>query len=155
MDKFPFYLFAAAVLHVIEEFFLPGGFLNWVKKNAPGIAGRVNAKLAVIVNTLFLLLCLTAVFLGGRYPLFALSVAGLVLVNGTAHLISSIAKKSYSPGLITSLLFYIPLPVYIFISFNLSSAEILKLLLYGVLYHLAVPVFLFAPFNKPKLKDDN
>ncbi len=152
MDKFPFYLFAAAVLHVAEEFFLPGGFLNWVKRNAPRISERVNVKLAVIINTLFLLLCSSAVILGGHYPLFALSIAGLLLVNGTAHLISSIAKRSYSPGLITSLLFYIPLPVYIFISFNLSTAEILKLLLYGVLYHLAVPVLLFAPFNKTKTR---
>lgn len=150
MDKFPFYLFAAAVLHVTEEFFLPGGFLNWVKKNAPSVRRRINAKLAVIINTLFLLLCLSAVFLGGHYPFFALSIAGLLLVNGTAHLTGSIAKRSYSPGLITSLLFYIPLPVYIFISFNLSTAEIVKIILFGVLYHLAVPVFLFAPFNKTR-----
>lgn len=150
MDNFPAYLFAAAVLHITEEFFLPGGFMNWVKKNVPRLADRFTVKLAVIVNGLFLLLCLSAVFLGGRYPLFALSIAGLVLVNGTAHLISCIAKRSYSPGLITSLLFYIPLPVYIFICFSLSSAEILKLILYGILYHAAVPLLLFSPFNKPK-----
>ncbi len=150
MDNFPFYLFAAAVIHVTEEFFLPGGFISWVKKQAPPIAGRVNVKLAVIVNALFLILCLSSVFLGGHYPMFALSIAGLLLVNGTAHVIGSIARKSYSPGLVTSLLLYIPLSVYIFIYFNLGTGEILKLILYGLLYHLAVPMFLFSPFNKPK-----
>jgi hypothetical protein len=151
MDKFPFYLFAAAVLHVTEEYFFPGGFIKWITKFVPSsISFRLTVKFAVIVNGLFLLLCLSAVFIGGRYPMFALSIAGLVLVNGFIHLISSVVTRSYSPGLITSLLFYIPIPVYLFNYFELGSAEIIKLILYGILYHLAVPLALFSPFNKPQ-----
>jgi hypothetical protein len=150
MDNFPLYIFASAILHVIEEFFYPGGFLKFAKKNAYRIANRITVRMAVIVNGLFFLLCTAGVFFGGRFPMFALSIAGLILVNGTAHLISSIVKRSYTPGLITSIVFYIPLSVYIFILFRLSTPEILKMVLYGILYHAAVPIILFSPFNKPK-----
>jgi hypothetical protein len=152
MDNFPLYIFAAAILHITEEFFYPGDFLSWTKKNAPRLANRLNVRIAIIVNGLFLLLCLAGVLFGGMYPMLALSIAGLILVNGTAHLISSAVKRSYSPGLITSLVFYIPLSVYIFIYFRLSTPDVLKLVLYGILYHVMVPLVMFSPFNKPKVK---
>ena len=82
--------------------------------------------------------------------MFALSIAGLILVNGIIHVLSSIVTKSYSPGLITSLVLYIPLSIYLFMYFNISLTSILNLILYGVLYHLFVPLVLFSPFNKPK-----
>ncbi len=149
MDNFPLYILASAVLHVTEEYFYPGGFLNWAKKIIPRFAGRLTVKMAVVVNSLFLLLCIAGVLWGGKYPMFALSIAGLILANGVLHFISSIATKSYSPGLITSLIFYIPLPIYIFVSFNIAISQALLLVSYGILYHGFVPLFLFSPFNKP------
>jgi hypothetical protein len=150
MENFPLYLLIVSILHITEEFFYPGGFLAWTKKNALRFANRLNVRMAVIINGLFLLLCAAGVFFGGRFPMFALSIAGLVLVNGTEHLTASIIKRSYSPGLITSIVFYIPISVYIFISFKLSAPEVLKVILYGILYHAAIPLLLFSPFNKPK-----
>jgi Protein of unknown function with HXXEE motif len=150
MDNFPLYILASAVLHVTEEYFYPGGFLDWARKIIPRFAGRLNVKFAIIVNVLFLLLCTSGVIWGGRYPMFALSIAGLVLVNGSLHFFSSIATKSYSPGLITSLILYIPLSVYLFVSFNISFTQVLLLILYGVLYHGFVPLLLFSPFNNTK-----
>lgn len=149
MEKFSIYILIAAILHISEEFFYPGGFLKWIKKNLPGAGKRFNVKLAVIVNGLFLLLCAAGVLFAENYPEFALSIAGLVLVNGFLHIFSSVFTKSYSPGLITSLIFYLPVSIYIFASFSFSSAEVLIFVLYGILYHLAIPLFLFAPFNKP------
>jgi len=150
MDNFPLYIFEFAVLHVTEEYVYPGGFMEWARKNAPRLANRITVKMAVIVNGLFLLLCFAGVLFGGRYPMFALSIAGLILVNGIIHVLSSIATKSYSPGLITSLALYIPYSVYTFMYFNISLTGILALMLYGFLYHLFVPLILFSPFNKPK-----
>ena len=150
MEQFPLFILIAAILHITEEFYYPGGFLNWTKKNVPRIADRMNIKIALIINGLFLLLCLAGVFLGGYYPKFALSIAGLILVNGTGHFFASVFTKSYSPGLITGLIFYIPLSIYIFTVFNLSASGVFVNILYGILYHLAVPILLFAPFNKLK-----
>ena len=150
MDNFPLYILFSAVLHVTEEYGYPGGFLKWAKKFIPRIADRITIRMAVIVNGIFLLLCFAGVLLGGMYPMFALSIAGLILVNGIIHVLSSIVTKSYSPGLITSLVLYIPLSIYLFMYFNISLTSILNLILYGVLYHLFVPLVLFSPFNKPK-----
>jgi hypothetical protein len=150
MKYFSLYIFISAILHVTEEYFYPGGFLAWGRKNVPKLKQRLTVKMAVIVNGLFLLLCGAGVLLAEDYPKFALSIAGLVLVNGLIHIFASIFIKSYSPGLITSIIFYLPISIYIFASNNFSSGEIIIFISYGILYHLAVPLFLFAPFNKPK-----
>jgi hypothetical protein len=150
MDNFPLYIFVFAVLHVTEEYVFPGGFMEWAKGKIPRVAERITVKMAIVVNGIFLLLCFAGVLFGGRYPMFALSIAGLILVNGIIHVLSSIVTKSYSPGLITSLVLYIPYSVYSFFYFNISITGALTLMLYGFLYHLFVPIFLFSPFNKPK-----
>jgi len=150
MDNFPLYIFFFAVLHVIEEYIYPGGFMEWAGEKIPRVADRITVKMTVIVNGIFLLLCFAAVLFGGRYPMFALSIAGLILVNGIIHVLSSIVTKSYSPGLITSLVLYIPFSVYLFSYFNIHFSDVLNLIFYGVLYHLFVPLVLFSPFNKPK-----
>ena len=150
MKYFALYIFISAILHVGEEYFYPGGFLEFGRKNVPKLKQRITVKMAVIVNGLFLLLCAAGVLLAEDYPEFALSIAGLVLVNGLLHIFSSILIRSYAPGLITSILLYLPISIYIFASNNFSSGEIIIFISYGILYHLAVPLFLFSPFNKPK-----
>lgn len=149
MEHLPLYIFIASIIHVTEEYFYPGGFLFWAKKNLPQIKNRINAKFAVIVNSLFILLSASGIFLGGRYPEFVYSIAGLLFVNGIMHIFSSIYTKSYSPGLISSIILYLPLSIYSFLHFYLSAGQILTFIFYGFLYHLAVPLFLFASFNKP------
>jgi hypothetical protein len=150
MENLPLYIFIASVLHVTEEYYFPGGFLSWAKKILPKYEKRLNAKFAVIVNGLFIMLCAAGVLTGMKYPGFILSISGLILVNGILHILSSVFTKSYSPGLITSLILYIPTAIYSFVIFNLSAGETLLFIIYGFLYHAAVPLFLFAPFNKPK-----
>jgi hypothetical protein len=39
----------------------------------------------------------------------AIGIATVVLVNGTAHLLASIATARYAPGLITAVVLYLPL----------------------------------------------
>ena len=151
MDNFPLYILFFAILHVTEEYIYPGGFMEWAREKIPRFADRITIKMAIIVNGIFLLLCFAGVLFGGRYPMFALSIAGLILVNGIVHVLSSIVTKSYSPGLITSLILYIPFSIYLFMYFNISFSGVLSLILYGVLYHLFIPLVLFSPFNKPKI----
>ena len=150
MKYFALYIFISAILHVAEEYYYPGGFIEFGRKNVPKLKQRITVKMAVIVNGLFLLLCGAGVLLADDYPKFALSIAGLVLVNGVLHIFSSIFIRSYAPGLITSVLLYVPISIYVFASNNLSAGEIIIFICYGILYHLAVPLFLFSPFNKPK-----
>jgi Protein of unknown function with HXXEE motif len=39
----------------------------------------------------------------------AIGVAAILLVNGTAHLLASLVTGTYSPGLITGVVLYLPL----------------------------------------------
>ena len=153
MEYYPFYILIAAVLHIEEEFFYPGGFMKWAKMIFPRFAHRITNTPVLAINLLFILLCIAGIVTAGSYPGLSLSIAGLILVNGSAHVISSIIRKSYAPGLITSLVLYIPLSIFIFIYKELTILAVLQNILYGILYHGFVPIFLFSPFNKQPAKN--
>ena len=97
------------ILHVVEEAPL---FVRWFNSRVtPQISQRsfltVNAIAFVI--TLTLALCLVA----SRARLLSLLgvawVGFLMLANGLFHLVATIAHGSYCPGVITSVLLYLPL----------------------------------------------
>jgi hypothetical protein len=46
---------AAAVIHVLEEYVFPGGFLDTMKSFNSGFAPFIPVKSTVIINALFLL----------------------------------------------------------------------------------------------------
>jgi len=71
----------AAVIHVVEEFWYPGGFLEAVKGLNPRIASLVTLKAAIIINGLFLLLCVTGAVVGRRSIVLGLSIASLLFFN--------------------------------------------------------------------------
>jgi hypothetical protein len=153
MESYPVYILIAAILHITEEFFYPGGFVKSAKTIFPRLADRITGRKVLVINSLFVLLCISGILLANNYPRFTLSIAGLIFINGWAHVIGSIIKRSYSPGLITSLAIYIPLSVLIFTYKNLLFSEILLNILYGILYHAVIPIFLFSPFNKQPIKN--
>jgi hypothetical protein len=149
MKYYPFYILAAAVIHITEEFIYPGSFIRWAKMTFPRFGDRITNGPVFIINLLFVLLCIAGIVTDGGYPGLSLSIAGLILVNGSAHVISSIIRRSYSPGLLTSLLLYIPLSILIFIYRDLKLSAVLLNILYGILYHAVVPIILFFPINRP------
>ena len=119
---------AAVLAHIFEEFVFPGGFLSWHRRYRPGHASSITIKFALIVNTLLVGLCILIGFIGATPQGAALwlMVAALVFTNAIFHLRGAIAGRSYSPGLITSVLLYLPLAVlgyYFFIRAGLTSIE--------------------------------
>jgi hypothetical protein len=101
----------AASLHIGEEFLFPGGFAAWYRRLRPGIRGSITRRFLVIVNGLLLILCYDVGALRDR-PLGVflwLLVAALLFANGLWHLVASIRSRSYSPGVITGTLVYLPL----------------------------------------------
>lgn len=101
----------AAILHVLEEFILPGGFLVFMKKMSPKFAPFATPAFAIVINGLFLLLCGVGVFIGRNVPVFGLSIAALVGINGLIHLGGAVRNRGYAPGLVTGGLLYLPLAV--------------------------------------------
>jgi hypothetical protein len=116
----------AAILHVLEEFVYPGGFMAFMKKMAPPFAPFVTPIFAIVINGVFLLLCVMAALIGRSAPVFVLSVAALLAINGVTHALGAIRARRYAPGLLTGGLLYLPLAVlayYLYIGSGQVSVE--------------------------------
>jgi hypothetical protein len=104
----------AAALHMTEEFFIPGGFAAWDRRYRPAISASITPRFHIIINGLLLLLCYDVGATGGTPFGVALwlGVTALFFSNAIWHVVGAIRTRSYSPGLITGLLLYVPLTVY-------------------------------------------
>ena len=102
---------AAAALHVVEEYVYPGGFLDVMRETSPKYGRHATPLFAVVINGLFVFLCLLAAVFGTRRRLFGLSVLSLLLLNSFAHVAGTVARRRYNPGIATALLLYVPIAV--------------------------------------------
>ena len=133
----------AAVLHIFEEYFYPGAFPDFMKRTLPAFAPFITTNFAIVVNGLFLALCILGAMVRMDAPIFGLSIAGLLTFNGLTHLMGSLRARSYAPGLISGLLLHIPLGITAYALFlnsgQLSITQALLSALLGVAYQV-VPV---------------
>jgi hypothetical protein len=102
------WLFVAAfAAHILEEWV--GGFTEWFAV----LAGRPLPRSDfLVINLVALGLMAVAARLSTRRPSLgwlAIGIATVVLINGLAHLLASLAWGTYAPGLITSVVLYLPL----------------------------------------------
>ncbi len=122
--------FGASLLHMGEEYFFPGGFMNFMKRLNPKFAPLVTKKMAIIVNGLQLLLCLLVIIIGRRALVFSMSLAALLFINGLIHIGGCFKAKGYAPGIITAIALYLPLSAYAYWHFTGSG----QLTLIGVIF---------------------
>lgn len=132
----------ASLMHMAEEYWLPGGFMERMKIANPRFAPYVTSQMAVVVNGLQILLCLATIIVGESLLAFSLSIAGLVFINGCVHLIGTSASRRYVPGVITGTVLYIPLALFAFRTFLLSGQIDQGQALFAILLGLA---FQFVP----------
>ncbi|MFB0561951.1 MAG: HXXEE domain-containing protein [Candidatus Lokiarchaeia archaeon] len=97
---------AAAVIHVFEEYFK--GFIDWMKETYPG----GTKSLFIVVNAVFIILCVLAALINVAIPFFSLSIAGLLFINPLIHIGGTIRYRRYAPGVVSAILLYIPLSLY-------------------------------------------
>ena len=104
----------AAILHIFEEFVLPGGFAAWYRRYRPEIQKSITPRFLVIINALLLMLCYNVVALRSRPEGVGLwlMVTALLASNAIWHVVGAVKTRSYSPGIITGLLLYVPLAFY-------------------------------------------
>ena len=100
---------ASFVVHVLDEALLNGGFVQWIADNFwPTYTWRMffwfNAGAIAAIATCNLLFD----SLGGHWVILPLIwVAGFVTHAATVHVYWTIRRNTYSPGLLTSLLYVI------------------------------------------------
>jgi len=94
-----------AMVHIAEEYKF--GWVEWAKNFISGI----TFKQFMIVNCLFVMLCIVAASLNKSFILFSSSIFALLLVNSLAHIATTIKQKKYSPGLFSAIFLFIPIGV--------------------------------------------
>ena len=111
--------FGAASLHIVEEFVYPGGFAAWDRRYRPGIRNSITLRFHVIINSLLLVACYDVWALRSSPIGVAawLIVTTLLFANAVWHVVGSVKTRSYSPGVLTGLLLYVPLTVYGYVRF--------------------------------------
>ena len=133
----------ASILHMTEEYFFPGGFMEVMRRFNPRFAPYVTIPMAIVVNGLQLVLCALAVVVGNKILVLGMSVAALLFINGLMHVGASIREKGYVPGIATGLLLYIPISAYayhrILTDGRLTITGLLVTVVLGIVYQL-VPI---------------
>ena len=139
------WLFVAAyAAHVVEEFF--GGFPQWVAL----VAGRpLPVREFAIINAFGLAAMVAAARVSTRRePLawLAIGVATVVLVNALLHLLGSLLTGTYSPGLITGVVLYLPLGLLLLLraSHQAPASFLLRDILTGLAAHALVLLIAFS-----------
>ena len=131
-------LLCVALVHIFEEYVYPGGFAGALKNLIPKAAHLFTPGFHVIVNGLFLLLCLSSAIIAKANLVFSLSVFSLIFMNALLHIRGTIVTKSYYPGVISAILLYIPLAIFAYsvflVSRELTWFEGIFSVLLGMLY---------------------
>jgi hypothetical protein len=97
----------AYACHILEEWF--GGFPEWL---AVIVGSPLPRPAFVAINTAAMAAMILAARAATRresHGWMAVAIATILLVNGIAHVLASLATGTYSPGLITGVVLYLPL----------------------------------------------
>lgn len=96
--------------HIAEEYW--GGFPVWIARlwgiptsNANFLAWNGGALVMMCAGVVLVLATKS-------YRWLLVSFGTVFLINGAAHAVASVATRSYSPGLVSGLLFFIPLGLF-------------------------------------------
>ena len=153
-------LFAALLviymLHQIEEHLWPGGFRQFTnahvfKSGSDRWPLDIGGVALVNIGYVWLPLALAAAWPG---PLrwLGLGWVGLTLINGISHIATSVRFRIYNPGLVTSIVLFLPFTIWMLwhehAAGMLSGAEIGMVLLAGVVLHIPVAALFVVPFMR-------
>lgn len=134
----------AYAIHVAEEWF--GGFTTWVAQ----IAGSpMSGDAFVAINLIAMLLLVVAIRAAARDEAngwIAVTIATIGLINTVSHAGGALMTRSYSPGLASAVVLYIPLGLLTMIraSEQAPRATLARGVIAGVLLHGLVFVLAFA-----------
>jgi len=125
--------------HLIEEYIYPGGFPAWMRSVFPRSAPGTGP--AIVINAAFFSLVLSPLISDPQTaPIFNLSIAGLLLVNGAVHVVGTFWTGRYSPGAITSVFLYFPSALYTLIviphKWRMGAVQVVLGILLGFVWQM-------------------
>ena len=126
--------------HFFEEVMLD--WLFWAKKTLK--LKTINWKDFYIANTVVLILGICGAMVGWQNPSFSLILPALMLINGIFfHILPTIIKKRYSPGLFTAIILFLPIGI---LCFYAAYFDKILTLLHGVLSFIFAIIIMSLPF---------
>lgn len=110
-------------IHIVEESTVGGGFVQMMKKNFwPGYDGMKFFWFNLILFSLFALGTILFEIFQQAWVVWPLSFAFMCVTNGIWHLLQTAILREYSPGLITSPIYWILM--YLIVRSTLLTSEI-------------------------------
>ena len=156
-------LFAALLgiyfVHQIEEHLWPGGFRQFTDAHmfhSGNDDWPVNISGVALVNIAYVWLPVgLAVAFPEALRWVGLGWVGLTLINGIIHVVTTIRLRIYNPGLVTSIVLFLPFTIYVLVleveRGMLTGAEVGLIALCGILLHLPVAALFVVPFLRRRL----
>jgi hypothetical protein len=151
-------LFAALLViyfvHQIEEHLWPGGFRQFADAHMfhsgdDNWPVNINGVAFVNVVLVWLPIALAAIF-PQALRWVGLAWIGLTLINGIIHIVTTIRLRLYNPGLVTSIVLFLPFTIWTLVlgveRGTLTGGDVGLIMLYGVLLHLPVGGLFVIPF---------
>ena len=144
------------MLHQTEEHLWPGGFRQFTNRYVFR-SGEANWPVDIdgvaLVNIGYVWLPLAlAVAWPETFRWLGLGWLGLTLVNGITHIASSVRFRVYNPGLVTSIVLFLPFTIWAFAhevdAGRLTGGEVAMLVVAGVLLHIPVAALFVVPFRR-------
>ncbi|MEL6628156.1 MAG: HXXEE domain-containing protein [Bacteroidota bacterium] len=110
-----------------------------------GTIGPLTRASILIINTsLVWLVGMLAIVRSPRH-LFPLSaMAHIIIINGVVHILASVVNVTYNPGLLTSLVIFIPIYLLFLRFMRQQYAGARKLILWGLVWSLLAHVIMVA-----------
>src|SRR5262249_10281772 len=100
------------LIHMSEEFWGGEGFYRWISRLT---GAHLTAQDFLVLNAIAWCVMVLAMALVAAWPAFRFLLVvfgGVVLLNAFLHISFSILTRSYSPGVISGLLLWVPLGIY-------------------------------------------
>ncbi len=153
-------LFAALLIiymiHQIEEHLWPGGFRQFANAHVfksgdddwPVSEGGV-----ALVNVVYVWLpILLAAMFPGPLRWLGLAFVAMTLINALTHIGASIRFRIYNPGLITSIVLFLPFTIWMLArevsAEMLTGWQVAGLLVAGILLHVPVAALFVVPYRR-------
>lgn len=144
------------MLHQIEEHLWPGGFRQFTnarvfKSNSDDWPVDVGGVVLINIGFVWLPVGAAALY-PGALRWIGLAWVGLTLINGLSHIVTSIRFRCYNPGLVTSIVLFLPFTIWVLDTEAargaLSATEIGAIVLAGVLLHVPVAALFVVPYRR-------
>jgi hypothetical protein len=143
---------AAYLIHCLDETIAGDGFVNMVKKH---FWPEYNGKMFFWFNTGFHLINIFSIILyeifGGSWVIFPLTMSWVFVTNGFWHVLGTALFKEYSPGLMTSPLYWIIMYFilrYSFLQGNISLTNFIISIVIGTVITILMIGSLFARIGR-------